>query len=87
MLQVAAVLQSLRRARLTANPRKCVIGRREIQYFGYHLGGGKVWPQVAKTAAVAASPQPRTKKEVRRFLRLAGYYRQFVPHFSDLASP
>ena len=33
------------------------------------------------------SPRPRTKKEVRWFLGLAGYYRQFVPHFSDLASP
>ena len=64
-----------------------MIGRREIQYQGYHLGGGKVRPQVAKTAAVVASPRPRTKKEVRRFLGLAGYYRQFVPHFSDLASP
>ena len=85
--QVAAVLQSLRRAGLTANPRKCVIGRREIQYLGYHLVGGKARPQVAKTTAVAASPRPRTKKGVRRFLGLAGYYRQFVPHFSDLASP
>ena len=40
MRQVAAVLQSLRRAGLTANPKKCVIGRREIQYLGFHLGGG-----------------------------------------------
>ena len=87
MQQVAAVLQSLRRAGLTANPKKCVIGRREIHYLGFHLGGGKVRPQVGKTAAVAAAPRPRTKKEVRRFLGLAGYYRQFVPNFSDLASP
>ena len=38
--RVAAVLQSLRRAGLTANPKKCVIGRRDIQYLGYQLGGG-----------------------------------------------
>ena len=87
MQRVAAVLQSLRQAGLTANPKKCVIGRREIQYLGFHLGRGKVRPQVGKTAAVAAAPRPRTKKEVRRFLGLAGYYRQFVPNFSDLASP
>ena len=47
----------------------------------------KVRPQVGKTAAVAAAPRPRTKKEVRRFLGLARYYRQFVPNFPDLASP
>ena len=29
------------------NPKKCV-RQREIQYLGYHLGGGKVRPQVSK---------------------------------------
>ena len=87
MQRVAAVLQSLRQAGLTANPAKCVIGRGEIRYLGYHLGGGEVRPQVEKTAAVAAAPRPRTRKDVRRFLGLASYYRQFVPGFSELASP
>ena len=87
MQRVAAGIQSLRRAGLTANPKKCVIEWREIQYLGYHLGAGKVRPQVCKTMAVAASSRPRTKKEVRRFLGLAGHYRQFVPNFPDTASP
>ena len=54
MRQVAAVLQSLRRAGLTANPRKRVIGRREIQYLGYQLGERKVRPQFVKTAVLGA---------------------------------
>ena len=28
---------------------------------------------------------PRTPKEVKQFLGLIGYYRKFVPRFSDLA--
>lgn len=40
-----------------------------------------------KTAATASCPRPKTKKEVRRFLGLAGYYRRFVPGFMDLTSP
>ena len=73
--QVAAVLGSLRQAGLTANLKKCAVGRREVRYLGYHLGGGQVRPQVDKTAAIAVCPRPKTKKEVRRFLALAGYYR------------
>ena len=42
MRQVAAVLVSLRQAGLTANPKKCAVGRREVWYLGYHLGGGQV---------------------------------------------
>ena len=85
--QVAAVLESLRQAGLTANPKKCAVGRREVQYLGYHLGGGQVRPQVDKTAAIAACPRPKTKKEVRRFLGLAGYYLRFIPNFAELTSP
>ncbi|WP_214290454.1 hypothetical protein, partial [Escherichia coli] len=44
-------------------------------------------PQVDKTAAIAACPRPKTKKEVRRFLGLAGYYRRFIAGFADLTSP
>ena len=85
--QVAAVLESLRQAGLTANPKKCAVGRREVRYLGYHLGGGQVRPQVDKTAAIAACPGPKTKKEVRRFWGLAGYYRRFIPNFAQLTSP
>nr|XP_043900491.1 uncharacterized mitochondrial protein AtMg00860-like [Solea senegalensis] len=85
--QVGAVLESLKKAGLTANLRKCAVGRREVRYLGYHLGGGQVRPQIQKTAAVAACPIPKTKKEVRRFLGLASYYRRFIPAFSELTSP
>ena len=70
-----------------ANPKKCVVGQREVRYLGYHLGGGQVWPQVQKTSAAAACPILKTKKEVRRFLGLAGYYRRFILNFSDLTRP
>ncbi len=56
-------------------------------YLGFHLGHGQVRPQIDKTAAIAACPRPKTKKEVRQFLGLAGYYRRFVPDYSELTSP
>ncbi|XP_051724240.1 uncharacterized protein LOC127498671 isoform X1 [Ctenopharyngodon idella] len=87
MQHLRAVLRSLRGAGLTANPKKCAIGRVEVRYLGFHLGHGQVRPQIDKTAAVATCPRPKTKKEVRQFLGLAGYYRRFVPNYSDLTSP
>ena len=84
---VAAVLKSLRQAGLTANPKKCTIGREEVRYLGYHLGRGQVRSLVDKTAAIATCPRTKTKKEVRRFLGLAGYYRRFIAAFAELTSP
>ena len=31
--------------------------------------------------------RPRTKKEVRTFLGMVGYYRQFIRNFAELAEP
>ncbi len=80
-------MRVLRGAGLTANPKKCAIGRVEVRYLGFHLGHGQVRPQIDKTAAIAACLRPKTKKEVREFLGLAGYYRRFIPDYSELTSP
>ena len=40
-----------------------------------------------KLACIQEMPPPKTPKEVKQFLGLIGYYREFVPRFSDLARP
>ena len=40
-----------------------------------------------KLACIKDMPPPKTPKEVKQFLGLIGYYRKFVPRFSDLARP
>ena len=37
--------------------------------------------------AIRDWPQPRTKKQVKSFLGLVGYYQRFIPGFATLASP
>lgn len=52
-------VQSLRLSGLTANPKKCAVEQREVEYLDYHLGGWQVHPQGEKTTAIASWPQPR----------------------------
>uniref|UniRef100_A0A9J8C7I0 Gypsy retrotransposon integrase-like protein 1 n=1 Tax=Cyprinus carpio carpio TaxID=630221 RepID=A0A9J8C7I0_CYPCA len=81
------VLLELRRAGLTANPRKCHLALSEAKYLGYQVGRGLIRPQEKKVAAFLSAPRPTSKTQVRAFLGLAGYYRCFIPNFSSLASP
>ena len=50
-------------------------------------GGGHVKPEMNKLEAVENFPVPKTKKEVRSFLGLTGYYRRFVKDYAAMAVP
>jgi hypothetical protein len=46
-----------------------------------------VKPDPQKVKAVKEFPIPNNTTDVKSFLGLAGYYRKFIPHFSNIAKP
>ena len=77
----------LRNANLTARPSKCEIGCRSLQYLGHTVSNGEIKPNMDKVCQILDAPRPETKKQVRSFLGLVGYYRKFIPNFGAIASP
>ena len=80
------VLDHLKAANLVARPSKCVIGKAQIQYLGHVVGVGELCPLQAKVDSIQLFPQPETKKQVKSFLGLVGYYRRLVHNFSEKAA-
>ena len=82
---IKSILVRLRAAGLTAKPTKCQFGMRECGYLGHVVGNGMVRPELSKVDAVQCFAVPKTKKQIRAFLGLTGYYRKFIPNYASVA--
>lgn len=79
------VLQRLREFNLRARPTKCKIAMPTTDYMGHKVGSETIHPKDVLVRAIDTYPTPVTKKQVRSFLGLVGYYRKFIPNFSERA--
>ena len=84
---LTTVLDRLQVSGLTAKPSKCQFAMSECSYLGHVVGGGTVKPELDKLQAIREFPIPRTKKQIRSFLGITGYYRRFIPNFASIAVP
>ena len=81
------VIERLEEAQLKLKPVKCQFIRKEVDSLGHVLTPEGLKVNSRLVEAVTNFPQPKSVSEVRRFLGLASYYRQFVPQFSKIAQP
>ena len=81
------VLMAKRRAGLTANPPKCLIGFLELDFLGHMVGKGYQKPEYSKILKIQNLATPTTKKQVKSICGLMNYYRKFIPEYAKLAKP
>ena len=79
--------ERLVKANLYLQPDKCEFLRPEVGYLDHTIDKNGVCPDLKKIIAVRNFPVPKTHKNVKQFLDLAGYYRRFIDEFSKIASP
>lgn len=87
LVTLKQLFQRIREAGLRIKPQKCEIGMTSVIFLGHHLGDGTIRPVESTIAKIAKAPRPETKKQLRSFLGLAGYYRDLIPHYAQKAKP
>ena len=84
---VARVLQRLRLAGLKLKPTKCQLFQERVTFLDHVISSQGIEPDPKKVSCIATWPQPRNLLEVRSFLGLASYYRNFIEGFGEAARP
>ncbi|XP_047475992.1 uncharacterized protein LOC125029857 [Penaeus chinensis] len=81
------VLNILANASLTARPSKTEIGYFTIEYLGSDVGGEMTQTTADKVNKIMDMAVPKTKRQIRSFLGLTGYYRHYIPDYATIAAP
>ncbi|GBG74369.1 hypothetical protein CBR_g18780 [Chara braunii] len=84
---LAKVLSLLRLHQFKINGEKCEFGRIRILYVGHEIYGEGLKPDDGKVASISDCPCPQSVTEMRPFLGMTGYYRNFVKNYSIVAAP
>jgi transposase InsO family protein len=82
-----AVLSRLREHGLTLKKEKCAWAQEEVELLGYVISSQGIRAHPDKVHAIASLASPRTVREVRSLLGMAGYYRQTVKDFARITEP
>ena len=84
---VRLLFKRMCQADLKLTKRKCNFLKAHVQYLGHYISGQGLEPIPQKLESLQQMPAPTDLTEVRKFLGLVGYYRKFIPKYSDIARP
>ena len=85
---VKRVFQALSTAQLKVKKTKCVFGVENVEFLGHVVSHGVIAMEDGKKEAITKWESLLTSaKEVRRFMGMVSYYRNFVPQLATIAEP
>jgi len=84
---VEEILRRLEENDLYIKPEKCIWKARKIGFLGVIIGPNEIEMETEKIDGVLSWSQPKSVKDVRKFLGLANYYRRFIKDFAQVARP
>src|SRR6185312_2293854 len=73
----------MRKANFFMKLRKCEFLMSSMEYLGHTVTSEGITPSEAKIKAVVNMPVPQNASDIRRFLRMGGFYRKYICNFSQ----
>lgn len=80
------LFKRLAQAGMTVWPSTSAFGVESIDFLGHKVQQGLIGLHEDNVVKIRKAPRPSPKKQVRSFMGLVGYYRDFIPNFAAVAA-
>nr|CAH7734904.1 unnamed protein product [Callosobruchus chinensis] len=87
ILRLRDVFERLRQSNFKIQLDKSEFLRKEVSYLGHIITADGVRPNPEKINAIKNFSIPTTRKQIKGFLGLLGYYRKFIKDFAKITKP
>ncbi len=84
LVHLGRLFEALKEAGLTCK-RSC-FGKVRLEFLGHVVGGRVINVPETRVRAIREHPLPKTRKQLRAFLGLVGYYRRFIRNYHSWSS-
>lgn len=85
--RLAEVFEALRENNLKLQTNKCQFLRKEISYLGHVVSEQGVATNPSKVSAIVEMPRPKNAKELKSFIAMVNFFRNFISGFSAIVDP
>ena len=85
--QLVAVLDRLRKAKVTLNKEKCEFSKHSVRFLGQIIDPSGIRADPDKVQAIQDMKEPENITELRRFLGMTTQLSKFTPHLSETTKP
>ena len=80
-------LELYRQAKMQLRKEKCIFEVQEVEFVGHLISSNRQRPISSLIQRIRDHASPTTLRELKPFLGLTNYYRDFIEKFSEMASP
>eukprot|EP00794_Sanderia_malayensis_P005823 gene5823-6520_t len=87
LVNLEKIFNRLRISGISLKLSKCLFASDKVDFLGFELSRQGIKPQARLTTAIQSYKRPSTKKELKGFLGLTGFYRASIPDFAHISQP
>ena len=81
------ILTRVSAANLKIKPKKVAFAQNSVKYLGHLVTSEGVKPDPSRVEAIAKWELPKSVKDLRSFVQLVNYYRNYIKNFAKIAAP